>query len=70
MKNFLYLYIVIKRKTVMTANEIKNTLDGCEVNSLTYEGVVYVSNGKAYMDGDVIRVSWKTLWNEYIGNEF
>ena len=55
--------------------EIKKALDGCEVESLMFEGVVGVDNGvvtRAY-DGKQMKMSdrkWKILEDEYFENEF
>lgn len=54
-----------------TDEEIKSQLNGCEVNSLEYEGIVGVQNGRAFRDGEDITssIDWKTLWDEYIEGE-
>ncbi len=50
--------------------EIKTLLEGCEISSLTYEGVVYVSNGVAYTQGEKLKSpDWSILWKEYIASE-
>lgn len=55
--------------TEMTVSEIKKFMEGCEVQSLTYEGVVGVVNGEAYSYGEKIRVNWNTLYDEYAEQE-
>ena len=56
----------------MTRNEILKMLNGCEVNSLEFEGVVGIKNGVAYRDGEILKLSDEdvnTLWQEYIEEE-
>jgi len=56
----------------MTTKEILDTLNGCEVNSLEFEGCVGINNGKIYQDGEIIRATpkqIKILWDEYIEEE-
>lgn len=51
---------------------IVRSLDGCEVNSLSQEGVIYVSNGCFYRDGEQLFLKKShivTLYREYIENE-
>ena len=51
-----------------------NALEGCEVNSVTYEGYVYVESGKVWQEGEVVdtldtnkKVSY--LWDDYLESE-
>ena len=47
-------------------------LNGCEVNSLEFEGVVGISNGKFFRDGEQLKLTddeVQTLWDEYIEGE-
>lgn len=56
----------------MTKDEILKMLNGCEVNSLEFEGVVGIINGVAYRDGEVLKLTSKdikTLWDEYVREE-
>jgi hypothetical protein len=59
------------KTNTMTVEEIQKQLNGCEVISLSCEGVVYVSNGKVIRDGEDITesVDWQELWDEYTDNE-
>jgi hypothetical protein len=63
------LFIIDKIKNIMTEEGIKQMMNGCEVISLAYEGCVAVINGEAWMDGEKIKVSWSTLWQEYVEGE-
>ena len=31
-----------------------NALEGCEINSVTYEGYVYVESGKVWQEAEVV----------------
>ncbi len=56
----------------MTRNEILKMLNGCEVNSLEFEGVVGIVKGVAYRDGEKLELTdedVQTLWQEYIEEE-
>jgi hypothetical protein len=56
----------------MSRNEILETLNGCEVNSLEFEGVVGISNGNVYRDGEKLKLTdedIQTLWDEYVEGE-
>jgi len=52
--------------------DITNDLNGCEVDSISQEGVVGINNGKFYMNGNELKLSNDavlTLWDEYVENE-
>lgn len=56
----------------MSRNEILKMLNGCEVNSLEFEGVVGVRNGNVYRDGEKLELTdedVETLWEEYVEGE-
>jgi hypothetical protein len=56
----------------MLRNEILKMLNGCEVNSLEFEGVVGINNGNVFRDGEKLELTddeVKTLWDEYIEGE-
>jgi hypothetical protein len=56
----------------MTTKEIKKELEGCEVISLSNEGVVGIYNGKVYRSGVEIKMKvrdWYQLWKEYVQQE-
>lgn len=56
----------------MTVEQILQTMNGCECNSLTFEGCVAVNNGELWMDGKKIKFTnrqIKRLWNEYMIEE-
>jgi len=56
----------------MKKAEILEMLDGCEVQSLSQEGVVYCLKGVLYQDGDVLDLTEKEikkLWREYVKQE-
>lgn len=56
----------------MLRNEILKMLNGCEVNSLEFEGVVGINNGKVFRDGETLELTdedVQTLWDEYIEGE-
>lgn len=53
----------------MKTSEIKKFLNGYEVSSIAYEGVVYVKNGEAFRDGEKIKVSCSKLYREYTYGE-
>jgi hypothetical protein len=47
-------------------------LNGCEVNSLEFEGVVGINNGNVYRDGEKLKLTdedIQTLWDEYVEGE-
>lgn len=53
---------------------IQQQLNGCEVQSLSQEGVVGINKGRAYRDGEDIsdtlsEEDWNDLWIEYLENE-
>ena len=58
----------------MKTKEIISELNGCEVLSLQFEGVVGINNGvvtRAY-DQETMKMTpskWKELWDEYIEYE-
>lgn len=57
------------------ANKLRvDMLNGCEVQSLNYEGCVYIKNDKVYRNGEVIDTlntneKAEELWQEYKENE-
>ncbi len=56
----------------ISIEEIKEMLNGCEVQSISQEGVVGFSKGNFYMDSDILDLSEKEiqkLWKEYLKNE-
>ena len=56
----------------MLRNEILKMLNGCEVNSLEFEGVVVIRNGNVFRDGEKLELTddeVKTLWDEYVEGE-
>jgi hypothetical protein len=56
----------------MLRNEILKMLNGCEVNSLEFEGVVGINNGNVFRDGEKLELTddeVKTLWDEYVEGE-
>ena len=56
----------------MLRNEILKMLNGCEVNSLEFEGVVGINNGNVFIDGEKLELTddeVKTLWDEYVEGE-
>jgi hypothetical protein len=56
----------------MSRTEILEMLNGCEVNSLEFEGVVGISNGKFFRDGEQLKLTddeVQALWDEYIEGE-
>ena len=56
----------------MSRTEILGMLNGCEVNSLEFEGVVGISNGKVFRDGEQLQLTddeVQTLWDEYVEGE-
>ena len=56
----------------MTTVEILKEMNGCECNSLTFEGCVGIINGEIFMDGEKIRYTKKQikqLWQEYLEEE-
>jgi hypothetical protein len=56
----------------MLRNEILKMLNGCEVNSLEFEGVVGINNGNVFRDGETLELTddeVKTLRDEYVEGE-
>jgi hypothetical protein len=56
----------------MLRNEILKMLNGCELNSLEFEGVVGINNGNVFRDGEKLELTddeVKTLWDEYVEGE-
>lgn len=56
----------------MTRNEILKMLNGCEVNSLEFEGVVGINKGVVYRDGEKLELTddeVQILWEEYVEGE-
>ena len=57
-----------------TSLELAKMLRGCEVNSITYEGCVYIKGTQIWRDGEVVDnldtdEKVKTLWEEFIEEE-
>lgn len=80
MKLNAYISSVIKNETDMSnqllgvTKERINLLNGCEVQSLTYEGCVAVKGNKVYRGGKVVDTldtdeKVLELWSEYIRGE-
>ncbi len=72
MKTYPYLCIVNLKQQVMSRNEILKMLNGCEVNSLEFEGVVGINNGNVFRDGEKLELTdedVQTLWEEYVEGE-
>lgn len=49
-------------------------MNGCEVQSLNYEGCVYIRDNKVFMNGEVVDTlntnsKVKNLWDEYVWGE-
>ena len=59
--------------TTNEINEIKQTLNGTEVDSLEFEGCVGIKNGKVYLNGrevkKVTNKQWSILWDEAVDGE-
>ncbi len=56
----------------MTRKRILGILNGCEINSLEFGGVVGVNKGVIYMDGKVLNLTDSelvTLYHEYVAQE-
>lgn len=60
----------------MTSNnkDRLSMLNGCECNSLTYEGCVYIKGNQVIMNGDVVDrldsdSKVRVLWAEYVAEE-
>lgn len=67
-----YICIVNLKQQVMSRNEILKMLNGCEVNSLEFEGVVGINNGNVFRDGEKLELTdedVQTLWEEYVEGE-
>ena len=62
------------RKSLITAENFWKQLNDCEVNSLTFEGCIYI-NGKTKQvirDGEVVKINVKQMrlvWDEYCWEE-
>ena len=51
-----------------------NALEGCEINSVAYEGYVMVESGKVWQDGEVVDTldtnkKVQYLWHDYLEQE-
>jgi hypothetical protein len=51
-----------------------NALEGCEINSVAYEGYVMVESGKVWQDGEVVDTldsnkKVRNLWHDYLEQE-
>ena len=71
-KILFYICIVNLKQQVMSRNEILGMLNGCEVNSLEFEGVVGINNGVVYRDGEILELTdeeVQILWEEYVEGE-
>ena len=56
----------------MTRKGILEILNGCEINSLEFGGVVGVKKGVIYMDGKILNLTDNklvTLYHEYVAQE-
>jgi nitrogen regulatory protein PII len=56
----------------ITIQDIKEALDGCEIRSITMEGVVGFNRGKCFRGGEEIFPTdkqIKRLWKEYLREE-
>jgi len=71
-KEIMRAKLVKESLNEMTTQEIYSELNGCEVNSLSLEGVVGIINGHVYRNGEEIHPTdpqMRKLWREYVHNE-
>ena len=67
-----------KNTNIMNISELNtsrlNALEGCEINSVAYEGYVMVESGKVWQDGEVVDTldsnkKVQYLWHDYLEQE-